>query len=473
MTREELLASLNLPAPGKNTSQLQVTDEDTPDNLPPASETALQLDDWSLRRGAEVLAESEKLRGLFDVPTFDIDQPLGKPAELSQAQLATADFHAAAFEPSPQIAERCKNERIHRYMKNLMETPEFQQLHSETQLDESASEIATAAFAEKWVEYSKQAEPEGEFKKDMQAMGAAAGALQQASQEVAELRDAQDALGLGHGGEGSSKLNCAQLSGMLKRVKDSQALKRICERAGRFRRYMQARQRKKTLHGLDDVVGVVLDGEISRLLPTELAALDDEDLENDILRRIVERQAMCRDYRGLESKAKGPIVIVVDESGSMSGDPIYNAKAIALSLASLAQSQHRYCCLVGFSGGTEGTFCVLPPGRRDQEALLDWLEHFFGQGTTLEVPLEVLPARWKELGCPRGITDLIIVTDAVCHIPEPMRESFLVWKAVEQVKLITLVMGHEPGDMTLVSDRVHCVSTLGIEEEAVAEVLSI
>lgn len=470
MTRDDLLNMLKIPVASGKAESLEISDEagEIEENLAPASETALQLDDWSLRRGGEVLAESEKLRGMFEVP----DSLIGP--NISPAQLATADFHAAAFEPSPVLAPRCKNERISRYMRNLMETPEFQALHSETQLDETASEIATAAFAEKYVEYIKKEEPQDEFQKDMLAMSAAAGALQEAAQEVSELRDAQDALGVGHGqGAGNNALTTAQLTATFKRVRGSQMLKRICERAGRFRRYAQAQQRKKVLHGRDDMVGVEQDGDIGRLLPSELVQLDDPDLELEVMRRIIERQALCRDYRGIESKAKGPIVVVVDESGSMDGEHIYNAKAISLALAHVAQTQNRWCCLVGFSGGTEGTYCVLKPNQPNPDELMTWLEHFYCGGTSLYVPLVDVPAKWDAIGAPKGKTDVLLVTDGIVPLADDVRTNFLAWKAAEQVKLITLILGCDAGQLPQVSDRVHLVRSLGLNEEAVAETLGV
>jgi uncharacterized protein with von Willebrand factor type A (vWA) domain len=403
-------------------------------------------------------------------------------------ELATADFHSAAFDPEPQLAKKCKNERIHKYMQALLETAEFKALHSQTQLDETASEIAAASFAEEWVKLVKTEEPTDPLKKEMQCLGAASKALGGASRDVSDLRDAQSAFGIGGDGGGNNKLPAAELAKMFKRVQGSADLKRICELAGRYRRFAQAMQRQKVLHGRDDVVGVVLDGDVGRLLPHELASLGDEDLELDVMRRIVERQAMCRDYRGIESKARGPIVVVVDESGSMGGEKIHTAKAMALALAWIARHQKRWCCLVGFSGGTKGTFCVsLPNGnaryidqtdekpewREGPDGLMEWLEHFFSGGTDLDVPLDVLPEQWDGLGCPKGATDIIAITDAQVDVPDGLRDKFLAWKASEQVKMITLVINGEPGDIGQVSDRVHCVRSLGLDEEAVGEALSV
>lgn len=438
-----------------------------------ASPTALKLDDWSLRRGAEVFNASERIKEMYEIP----DEASGDRwsasdrEKISAAELATADFHAAAFEPEPELAQHCKNERISRYMKNLMETPEFQALHSETMLDEMSSEIAAASFSEGWVAMVAQEEPADEFAKDMQCLKFAGQSLNEATEEIGELRDAQMAAGIGCGGE--SKLTPAEMKNAFKRVKDSEMLKRICQLAGRYRRFAQAQQRKKVMHGRDDVVGVELAGDLGRILPQELLALGDPDLELEAMRKLVEGQMFCREFRGLEGQAKGPIVVVVDESGSMDGMPIYTAKAMSLALYWIARHQKRWCCLVGFSGTSTGNYLVIPPNSPNAEAMFDWLEHFYGGGTVCDVPLIELPSKWEALGCPKGKTDIICITDCGLSVPEETEKSFKAWKEREQVKLITIALGCDAGDMGLVSDKTHSVQSLGLEEDAVAEALSI
>jgi uncharacterized protein with von Willebrand factor type A (vWA) domain len=139
----------------------------------------------------------------------------------------------------------------------------------------------------------------------------------------------------------------------------------------------------------------------------------------------------------------------------------------------VARHQRRFCCLVGYSGGREGTFLVIPPGRQDDAALLGWLEHFYGAGTTLDVPLDVLPQRWEALGCPKGKTDLVLLTDGIVGLPAEIEQRFLAWKAAEKVRVITLLIGCEAGPLNRVSDETHRVSGVDVREEAVARCLSV
>lgn len=470
---EELLDLVNENPGGPADDELDVQEQ----KASPPSPTALKLDDWSLRRGAEVLAASERL---YKALGFTEEQIKSPPADLTEeergqrkvAEEAVADFHSAAFEPEPQLADNCEDQNRHRYMKQLLESPEYAALHQDTQLDELASELAAGGFAESWVALAQQAEPTDEFSKDLQAAKAAKNATSQAASDVQDLRDTQAAIGLGQGAAGTN-LNTAAMAELFKKVRNNGMLRHIVALAGRYRRFAQAQQRRKTLHGRDDMVGVVLDGDPGRLLPHELAVIDDPDLGMDVMRRLVERQCQCRDYRGVEGKARGPICVVVDESGSMSGSPIHNAKAIALALAWVARHQKRWCCLVGFSGGTEGTYLALPPGSWNQEKLLEWLIHFYGGGTTCDVPLVEVPKNWEALGAPKGKTDLIVITDAQVGVPQEVRKSFLAWKAAEHVKMYSLVLEYSAGDLAAVSDKVHLIRGLSLDEEGVQDVLSV
>lgn len=443
----------------------------------PPSPTALKLDDWSQRRGSELFYESElvqksfKEMGVPENPGDDDWRDTGEYEKIKTAELATQDFHAAAFEPTPKLAENCKDERISRYMKNLMETPEFKQLHDETCLDPHAAEIAAAHFAQQYAVVVSQEQPADDFEADMQCLGAATQALAAATTEVREVRDAEDALGMGSGpGGGASKLPREELRSRFERIRKSRVLARICQLAGRYRRMAQAMQRKKVLHGQDDMVGITLGDTVSQLIPSELAQLSDELLELDAMRRIVESAAMIRDHRGIEKVARGPIVVVVDESGSMDGEPVCQAKAYALAMYWIARHQNRWCCLVGFSGSDEGNYLVIKPGEDKTAEIMDWLEHFFGGGTDMDVPLKELPKRWHEHGTPPGRTDIINITDAYCHVPDAMAHSFNEWKARNDVRYNVILVGcSDGGSLKHVADRIWSADSIDVGEAAVME----
>ena len=243
----------------------------------------------------------------------------------------------------------------------------------------------------------------GDLDAEMTAALAAGKAAAAAAEEVKEYCESREA-GMGPGGAGE-KRDPKAIAEAYKRVRNNPTLRRISELAGRFRRVAQSKQRMKTTHGFDDMVGVEPGGDIGRLLPHELAKLGVEDLELDTLRRIVERQALCREYAGCEPAGKGPIVITLDESGSMR-QKIDAAKGLALALAWIAKQQKRWCALVAYSGSTGERVLALPPGKWDDVKLCEWLVDFIGGGSEIDVPIAELPRMYADLKPPMAHNNL-------------------------------------------------------------------
>ena len=100
----------------------------------------------------------------------------------------------------------------------------------------------------------------------------------------------------------------------------------------------------------------------------------------------------------------------------MEGDPVHMAKALALALAWIARQQRRWCALVAYSGESGERLLPLPPGRWDENQLMDWLDEFIGRGSHCDVPVRELPRYYEELQAPRGRTDVLFVTDAQCRL---------------------------------------------------------
>lgn len=460
MNKDDLLKMLDLSGlehtePGSTISTISTADPEKATLS--ASPTALAMDEWGLRRGRDLLAESERLR------------------TACRDEHAAADFHAVAFDPDPQLLPGCVEPRRREFLAQLLDTPEYRSLHASTRLDDVAAGIACVHFAEQFsqlknddAEAGTDADP---MAREMAALRAVGRAVAEARTEVAECKDAAAALGLGPGAPGSNDPRA--IAALFKRVRSDLSLRRICELAGRFRRVAQSKQRRKAAHGLDDVVGVEPGGDVGRLLPHELAKLAIPELEMDALRRLSERQMLCREYHAVEPVGKGPIVVCVDESGSMENDKVHAAKALALALAWIARRQRRWCALIAYSGDSGERLLPLPPGRWDEAALADWLSEFIGCGSTLDVPVRELPDYFRRLKAPTGDTDVIFITDAQAHIPREDQNRFQEWKRTTQARLITLVIGTAAGDLAAISDEVHLLPAIEVSEEAIGRVLSI
>jgi uncharacterized protein with von Willebrand factor type A (vWA) domain len=358
-----------------------------------------------------------------------------------------------------------------KFLQQLIETNEFQGLHASTQMHPCASEIAATAFAEQFAAQSVKPPSQDKDQNEFLNLRAIGKALAQAEEEVELAHESAAALGFGKGQPGSN--DAKRIGAIYKRVRSSKMLHKICNLAGKFRRLAQAKQRQKTKHGSDELLGLKADNDLGRMLPQELVALLDPVLEQDVLRRFMERQLWCREFQGYEPVGRGPIIIVLDESGSMVGERNHAAKALALALAWIARQQKRWCALIAYSGDSGERILPLPLGKWDEVALMDWLEAFIGMGSDLDVPVREMPNFYESLKAPKGKTDLIFLTDAACSISAKLAKTFIDWKKSVQAKLITLVIDSEPEDLAKISDEVHRIRAVDVSEFGVERILSI
>ena len=224
MNRDDLLKMLDLS--GKEDAV--PTDDEL---IPPeqvaksdASVTALQLDEWALRRGRQLLEESDKLRGL------------------ALDELSMADFHAAAFEPDPVLHGACDDPRRLDFLTQLLETPDYKSLHTTTMLNDLASTIAATSFAEQYAQLKKEGRPETSVEvQEMATLRAVGKALTKAEEEVGEAKESMAAMGMGPGSPGSNDPKA--IAEVYRRVRNDPTLRRICALAGKYRRVAQSRQR--------------------------------------------------------------------------------------------------------------------------------------------------------------------------------------------------------------------------------------
>ena len=430
--------------------------ESTP-KVPEASLTALKLDQWSLRKGTELLADSPRLR------------------KLNLSAACVSDLHAAAFLPNPELVESCSDPLRRGFIQELINTPTYQSLHASTKLNTVAAEIAACSFAEQFhllearaPDPSQPSKPEG---LDVAVIAAASRASKDAADGVAELESVTQAMGMGPGEPGSSDVSA--IASAFKAARSNKALMRICALAGRYKQLAQGLHKARSKYGFEEVTGLESGGDISRLVPSELMKLGIPELELDLMRRLVERQCLCREFESTEKVGLGPIVIVIDESGSMVGHRNESAKAIALTLAWIAKRQGRWCGLVAFSGGSGHRVLAFPPNKWNQVQLYAWLEAFLGMGSDQDVPIGEMPAIFTEIGAPLGKTDLIYVTDAELRISEKKASAFKAWKRTVQARLISLVLNSDPGDLTSISDEVHLISSLNPTEVGIRKVFSL
>lgn len=119
------------------------------------------------------------------------------------------------------------------------------------------------------------------------------------------------------------------------------AFRKLMQMLGRVMADAQRKQASKMRHESGEIVDIVLGSNPFRLLAGERVLHVDPDLELLGLARLAMNSAMQYDVEAREPQSKGDIVVLFDESGSMSGQKEMEAKAVTLALAHVAIRQKR------------------------------------------------------------------------------------------------------------------------------------
>jgi uncharacterized protein with von Willebrand factor type A (vWA) domain len=430
----------------------------------PKTPNALLVDNWTKSAGKELANGDWNLR------------PDGFTHMSTDHEVT--DAFSAAFEWAPTTDPNCEDLLRKRWYDSLLTSPEFKAMHVSTQGNDFLSSIATTQTAEDFYVYAasltneerQDAEShEPTLQSDIKKHNSTKKSAQNSSTEVQDASDLSDAFGMEQGQGG--KADNAGLAELFQLAKKDSQLRRIAELAGRYRRLAQSLQQAKPVHGMDDLIGIELGSDISRLTVSELCSMMTPELELDTLRRVVDGEAHCREYQSMAQENRGPIMVLVDESGSMSGRPIAEAKALALALTWLARHQNRWICLVGWSSGSQVRALALPPKHDKQAEVIDWCQQMFGGGTN--PPVGLVPELFKETGAPVGKTDVIWITDGCCRIEEQAVADFNVFREQNNVRSFVLGIGGHPEGFEPIADEIRTVDSLNVENEVVSDILSI
>jgi uncharacterized protein with von Willebrand factor type A (vWA) domain len=240
--------------------------------------------------------------------------------------------------------------------------------------------------------------------------------------QMDEIDDHLQGLGIGRGGDG--KVAAHKRMELGRRLLQSKKLQLLARLVGAFREVAFEARRRRLSRAPQELHQIQRGAELGRLLPSELLGLSRRRpaLHLDFLRRLVEADLL--EYQLQGAAERGPMVICLDGSGSMSGSKELWAKAVALTLMEIARRQKRRALALIFSSGHD-LFEVELLGSRAKgggrpevldEEVLRFAEHFPGGGTSFEEPLrralEAVATRTYRRG------DIVFITDGEAQVTD-------------------------------------------------------
>jgi uncharacterized protein with von Willebrand factor type A (vWA) domain len=474
-----------------------------------ASPTVLDLDQWTKRQGRTLTEQWKQIDdgepaeaspgntvlgsrvGRAKTPKTPTAGSLRELAELPDGDHIAADSFGALFEAKPGMAEDPASPDRAAYWKTMLESDTYRGLHSRTTHDLALAGVGAAELARQYVGYlaDQPEQPEGEGGKGKpdpsspEGIKQEVGRMRSARKAMKAARDAVDGAEVaaqGLGGEEPGKLAPKDLAKMARMAAENKLLRAILMAAGRYRARAASLQRERLDAPRGTVTGITLSGNLSLAISTEQAMIAGAlpALETMALYRFATGRLLSYRHKEKTPVAAGPIIISVDESGSMSGEPIIAAKGIALAMAWVARQQNRPCILSAFAGTPQIRVQLAEGGpgvpKPSPKALADWCIQQIGGGTIPDGPLATITETgYLDLENAKGKTDHIIITDEQMSLDDQLRDSYKEWARRRNVRTYLICIGSSTGDLAQVADRAWTVTDLSLGQGAVEAVLSI
>ncbi len=274
-----------------------------------------------------------------------------------------------------------------------------------------------AAFA--YCELAKQVQRVGDLQDDIEVQEAMKLAWAEFENRAQEANDIQE----GYGCDASqSWLTLRDIGASPKSGELKKKMIAIAKLAGRMYKSFRYQRKLTPNDNPEEVVGSTSGPQIDRVLSSELALLADPDTEDAAAMKILEHRAPITEMKGNESTCRGPLVLLIDESGSMhdgdlnwgiSGGTRWNgrntwAKACAVALVRIAWSENRRVIAVHFGNGAQ----VQDIPKDSHRALFEMARSFVSGGTAFGPALKRGRALVSDLEAEghKG-ADIMLITD--------------------------------------------------------------
>ena len=222
-------------------------------------------------------------------------------------------------------------------------------------------------------------------------------------------------------------------------LQNNAQIKELAKKMGR--NYISEEKKKQSKipqMSKSEVHGTHRSDDVMRMLPSELLNLEDETLEVLFYARLLEKNLLTYELRGVTfingeetetiKKRTGPVVACLDTSGSMQGAPLLKAKALLLAIANILKQEDRSLHVVLFgSAGEIREFSM--EGQNNSVGLLKFLQQGFGGGTDFETPLkhafEIIASQndYKK-------ADILMISDGDCRLSTSFTETVKTQKEI-------------------------------------------
>jgi uncharacterized protein with von Willebrand factor type A (vWA) domain len=391
-----------------------------------------------------------------------------------------SDLYSALYKAKPERLEGSDAPEAHkRLVDQTIESLDYDAMRQTTRLNKVGAAIGTLELGEALLSQL----PEGEPKRDpndandagwdylkgcsnQDDQGRAMRRMVRAAKKrTTETMETLQALGWGEGEGSGEQSDLAEAAKLSRKLRQDDSLRRIAQLAGRMRRMALAKRNTRLKRQPEEVVGVELGRDISQAIPSELALLA-SPLRLLVLDRWSRGQLVVYEKEGQEKLGQGPIVCVVDCSGSMRGERDVWSKAVCLGLLAIAQREKREFAIVFFNSSTT-TYTFSSKATMAQ--VMAAMSHGCSGGTNFERALSEgmsVVEKAETADDPLKRADLVCITDGDCRVSDAFAASYQKRAAATAAHLYTVYIGTHEESLNALSDGVARISDLSNDSQA-------
>jgi uncharacterized protein with von Willebrand factor type A (vWA) domain len=296
-------------------------------------------------------------------------------------------------------------------------------------------------------------------------------ALKAAQDELDDAEEGANAFGYGTEPGKDGYNDPAQKLEMANLVRKNPKLVEIAKIAGRFRREARDKQSKKPMHGQDEITDIELGADLGRTVPAELMKLMNPLTKAEFQRKFLERSLMQYHMEAVEDVENGPIIVCIDNSGSMGGIKEIWSKGVALAMCQIAVDQKRPFAIIHFDTVVQRVD-VFDTKDVDPKALIESISYFSGGGTAFDPPLKaafemiIRDADRRENETENfGHSDVVFITDDQAVVADYTIEVIQEAKNKTKARIYTICFGGFAANMEPLSDMIEQIDIVHDEQK--------
>ena len=350
----------------------------------------------------------------------EVDKLTEEQMEADQEMVSWAQHFHGAADANPSFKRLCDEVKGSAPLAGIATTKIIEDLQDMMEEFEKKKEEQEKKANEEFKKTGKQPppiDPNGLIKADM-IRRAVKRATEAASGMVQDIKEAMDGLDQvympGNQAGDHQKQEADRIKRLAAELKKNGKLAKVAKLVGRFRRQAVTKWRNRIHHAQDEVNNIVAGNEIERLLPNELVRLKHNNKYARLMffRDYCESALLQYQLKSEETKVRGPMVVCIDKSGSMHGEPDAWATAVALSLCDIAHREKRTFVLMSFDTRIIHS-CIVKPGQPVPEKAV--LIEANG-GTDIDVAYEAALDIIEKNPGTLNAADIVMITDGASNI---------------------------------------------------------